>query len=136
MYRRLLDSFPLFTMCMRKVIVIMLIFTLMGCSSLKFKNIAKTGATTAVTYAIAGPLPAIANLATSVTIDEVLPEEKDIADIKTKNQVVAHIGDSLIMNALYGFIAFLLITNVLTPFITKKWGYNEAKNKYRRREDD
>jgi hypothetical protein len=119
-----------------KVIALLLVVSLVGCSSLKFKNIAKTGATTAVTYAIAGPLPAIANLATSVTIDEVLPEEKDIADIKTKNQVVAHIGDSLIMNALYGFIAFLLITNVLTPFITKKWGYNEAKNKYRRREDD
>jgi hypothetical protein len=35
------------------------------------------------------------------------------------------------MNALYGFIAFLLITNVLVPFITRKWGYNEAKNKYK-----
>jgi hypothetical protein len=120
-----------------KIVSIALVTALLsGCSSLKFKNIAKTGATTAVTYAIAGPLPAIANLATSVAVDEILPEEKQIDDIQTKEQAVAFVADSLFMNALYGFIAFLLITNVLTPFITKKWGYNEAKNKYRRREDD
>jgi hypothetical protein len=29
-----------------------------------------------------------------------------------------------------------LITNILTPLLTKKWGYNEAKNKYRRKEND
>jgi hypothetical protein len=95
----------------------------------------KTGATTAVTYAIAGPVPAIASLATSVAVDEVLPEEKQVDDIETKEQAVAYVADSLFMNALYGFIAFLLITNVLTPLLTKKWGYNEAKNKYRRKED-
>jgi len=106
-----------------------------GCSSLKFNNMVKTGATTAVTYAIAGPVPAIASLATSVAVDEVLPEEKQVDDIETKEQAVAYVADSLFMNALYGFIAFLLITNVLTPLLTKKWGYNEAKNKYRRKED-
>lgn len=107
-----------------------------GCSSLKFKNVVKTGATTAVTYAIAGPIPAVANLATSVAVDEVLPEEPKIDQIETKEQSAAYIADSLFMNALYGFIAFLLITNVLTPMLTRKWGYNEAKNKYRRRHDD
>ena len=107
-----------------------------GCSSLKFKNVVKTGATTAVTYAIAGPIPAVANLATSVAVDEVLPEEPKIDQIETKEQSEAYIADSLFMNALYGFIAFLLITNVLTPMLTRKWGYNEAKNKYRRRHDD
>jgi len=107
-----------------------------GCNSLKFKNIAKTGATTAVTYAIAGPLPAVANLATSITIDEVLPEDNQVDDIKTKEQAVAYVATSWGMNALYAFIAFLLITNVLTPLLTKKWGYNEAKQKYRRRKDD
>ena len=121
---------------MVKVIALLLVVSLVGCSSLKFKNIAKTGATTAVTYAIAGPVPALANLATSVAVDEVLPEEKSVDNIESKEQAVAFVADSLFMNALYGFIAFLLITNVLTPFITKKWGYNEAKNKYRRREDD
>jgi hypothetical protein len=102
-----------------------------GCSSLKFKNVAKTGATTAVTYAIAGPLPAIANLATSVAVDEILPEDNQVDDIKTKEQAVAYVATSWGMNVLYGFIAFLLITNVLVPFITRKWGYNEAKNKYK-----
>jgi len=107
-----------------------------GCSSLKFKNVVKTGATTAVTYAIAGPIPAVANLATSVVVDEVLPEEKNVDDIETKEQAVAYVADSLFMYALYGFIAFLLITNVLTPILTRKWGYNEAKNKYRRTTDE
>jgi hypothetical protein len=98
---------------------------------MKFKNVAKTGATTAVTYVVAGPIPAIANLATSITVDEVLPTGPEIKDIKTKTQAVAHVATSWGMNALYGFIAFLLITNVLVPFITRKWGYNEAKNKYK-----
>ncbi len=91
----------------------------MGCESMKFKNVVKTGATTAVTYAIAGPIPAIANLATSVAVDEVLPEEPEIKDIKTKTQAVALVATSWGMNALYGFIAFLLITNILTPLLTK-----------------
>jgi hypothetical protein len=106
-----------------------------GCESMKFKNVAKTSATTAVTYVVAGPLPAIASLATSITVDEVLPKEPEIKDIKTKTQAVAHVATSWGMNALYAFIAFLLITNVLTPLLTKKWGYNEAKNKYRRKDD-
>ena len=116
--------------------IILLSLLLTGCSSLKFKNIVKTGATTAVTYAIAGPIPAVANLATSVVVDEVLPGEPKIDQIETKEQSAAYIADSLFMNVLYGFIAFLLITNVLTPVLTRKWGYNEAKNKYRRRHDD
>ena len=97
-----------------------------GCSSLKFKNVVKTGATTAVTYAIAGPIPAVANLVTSVAVDEVLPEENNVADVKTKTQAVALVATSWGLNALYGFIAFLLITNLFTPLLTKKWGYNEA----------
>jgi len=113
-----------------KVILIALIpFLLMGCESMKFKNVAKTGATTAVTYVIAGPIPAIANLATSIAVDEILPEDNQVDDIKTKEQAVAYVATSWGMNALYAFIAFLLITNVLVPFITRKWGYNEAKYK-------
>ena len=117
---------------MAQVILIALIsFLLMGCESMKFKNVAKTGATTAVTYVIAGPIPAIASLATSITVDEILPEDNQVDDIKTKEQAVAYVATSWGMNALYAFIAFLLITNVLVPFITRKWGYNEAKNKYK-----
>jgi hypothetical protein len=118
------------------ILIAIISFLLMGCESMKFKNVAKTSATTVVTYAIAGPLPAIASLATSVAVDEVLPEEPEIKDIKTKTQAVALVATSWGMNALYGFIAFLLITNILTPLLTKKWGYNEAKNKYRRKEND
>ena len=109
--------------------------SLTGCSSLKFNNMIKTGATTAVTYAVAGPVPALANLAVSVGIDEVLPEEPKIDQIESKEQSAAYIADSLFMNALYGFIAFLLITNLAVPFFTRKWGYNEAKNKYRKNDD-
>lgn len=116
--------------------VILLSISLAGCSSLEFNNMVKTGATTAVTYAVAGPVPAVANLATSIGVDELIPETPKIDQIETKEQSAAYIADSLFMNALYGFIAFLLITNLLTPFFTKKWGYNEAKQKYRRREDD
>lgn len=65
-----------------------------GCQSIKFKNAVKTGATTAVTYAVAGPIPAIANLAVSIGVDEVLPEEKRVDNIKTKEQAVAFVADS------------------------------------------
>jgi len=105
----------------RILLLITLISALMlaaGCNSLKFNNIVKTGATTAVTYAIAGPIPAVANLAVSVGVDEVLPEEPQIDQIETKEQSAAYIADSLFMNALYGFIAFLLITNLAVPFFT------------------
>ena len=34
------------------------------------------------------------------------------------------------MNALYAFIAYLLITLIAVPFI-KRWGYNQAKDKYK-----
>ena len=109
--------------------------SLTGCSSLKFNNMIKTGATTAVTYAVAGPVPALANLAVSVGVDEIIPEEPQIDQIETKEQSAAYIADSLFMNALYSFIAFLLITNLAVPFFTRKWGYNEAKNKYRKNDD-
>jgi hypothetical protein len=96
----------------------------------------KTGATTAVTYAVAGPVPAVANLAVSIGVDELIPEETSINEIESKEQAVAFVADSFFMNALYAFIAFLLITNIAVPYFTKRKGYNEAKQKYRRRKDD
>ena len=112
------------------------LFMASGCQSIQFKNAVKTGATTAITYAAAGPIPAVLNLGASILVDEITPEEKAVSDIKTKEQAVAFVADSLIMNALYGFVAFLLITNLAVPYFTRRWGYNEAKNKYRRRHDD
>jgi hypothetical protein len=116
---------------MKLILIALLSVTLLGCESLKFKNLAKTGATTAVAYAVAGGIPAISVLATSITVDEVLPKTNQVDDIKSKEQAVAFVADSFIVNALYAFIAFLLITNVLTPFISRKWGYNQAKAKYK-----
>lgn len=117
---------------MAKIVFLISCLGLMGCNSLNFNNLLKTGATTAVTYAVAGPIPAVANLAVSVTVDELTPEAPKIDQIETKEQSAAYIADSLFMNALYAFIAFLLITNIAVPFFTRKWGYNEAKNKYRK----
>jgi len=123
----------------RILLLISLIAALMlsaGCNSLKPNNLIKTGTTTAVTYAVAGPIASVANLLVSVGVDEVLPKEKSIQEIKTKEQAVAHVIDSALLYSLYGLIAFLLITNVFTPYVTRKWGYNEAKQKYRRKEDE
>jgi hypothetical protein len=116
---------------MKLILIALLSVTLLGCESLKFKNLAKTSATTAVTYAVAGGIPAISVLATSITVDEVLPEEPKIDQIETKEQSAAYIADSLFMNVLYGFISFLIITNLAVPYFTRRWGYNEAKNKYK-----
>jgi len=117
---------------MKLILTILLSLTLLGCESLKFKNLAKTGATTVLAYSVGGGvIPAVANLAVSIGVDEVLPKTNQVDDIKSKEQAVAFVADSFIVNALYAFIAFLLITNVLTPFISRKWGYNQAKAKYK-----
>ena len=122
----------------RIFLLITLVIALMmttGCNSLKFNNIVKTGTTTAVTYAVAGPAAGVANLLVSVGVDEIMPEEPKISNIETKEQAVAHVLTEYGMYSLYAFIAFLLITNLLTPILTRKWGYNEAKNKYRKNDD-
>ncbi len=108
----------------------------MGCESIKVRNMAKSGVVTAIAYVSGGVVPAVTVLGGSMAYDELVPSAPQIKDIKTKTQAVAHVATSWGMNALYAFIAFLLITNVLVPFITRKWGYNEAKQKYRRRKDD
>ena len=114
---------------------ILLVLLLSGCSSLEFRNVAKTGITTGVAYAIAGPIPAVANLATSMAYDELIPDSPQIADIKTKEQAAVHIATDLGMTALYAFIAYMVITLIAVPFI-RRWGYNDAKAKYGRRKDD
>jgi hypothetical protein len=119
----------------RRLVVIYLALSLMGCSSLQFRNIAKTGTTTSVAYLVAGPIPAIANLATSMAYDELIPEQPSVEQIESKEQAVAYVAESLFMNLLYGGIAYLLITLIAVPFI-KRWGYNQAKVKYGRRKDD
>ena len=117
---------------MKRLVTLLIVITLLtGCSSLKFKNIVKTSATTGVTYAIAGPIPAIANIATSITVDEIIPDEPNIDQIESKEQAVAFVAQAWGTDILYAFIAFLLITNVIVPWFTKRRGYNQAKSKYK-----
>jgi hypothetical protein len=107
-----------------------LVLSMSGCKAVKFNNAVKTTATTVVTYAVAGPIPAIANLATSVAVDETLPEDNSVEQIESKEQAVAYVAESLFMNLLYGVIAYLLITLIAVPFISR-YGYNKAKKKYK-----
>ena len=130
--RRLLVVLPLFTMLLKRSIFALLLITLLSvCESLKLKNIAKTGATTTVAYAVGGAIPAVANVVTSVTVAEVIPEPKQEVDqIETTEQATAYIAESLFMNLLYGAIAWMIITLIAVPFV-KRWGYNQAKDKYK-----
>jgi hypothetical protein len=101
-----------------------------GFNSLDPKNLIKTAATTAVTYAVAGPLPAAANLATSVVIDEVLPDDKPaISEIEEGNQeqMIAYIVQNLTTTVLYIIIGFLVFTNVVGPWAAQRRARRKAE---------
>lgn len=111
-----------------------------GFNSLDPKNLIKTAATTAVTYTIAGPLPAAANLATSVVIDEVLPDDKPaIGEIEEGNQeqMIAYIVQNLTTTVLYIIIGFLIFTNVVGPWAAQRRARRKAESvaEDRRRKD-
>ena len=114
----------------RLVFVFLAVFLLTGCESLKLRNLGKTTATTAVTYAIGGPIPAAVNAGTSMAYDEIIPQEAELKDIKTTEQTVAYLGEKFLIYGLIGGIVFLLITNILVPFFASKRGYARAKDKY------
>ena len=117
---------------MIKAIALVLSLTLLtGCSSLELRNLGKSVATTGVAYAVAGPIPAFANAMTSMAYDEIIPDEPNIGEIKTSEQAVAFVATGLATDALYAFIAFLLITNVVVPWVTRRNGYAKAKKKYK-----
>jgi hypothetical protein len=114
-----------------KAIAFILSLTLLtGCSSLKLRNIGKSGVTTGIAYATGGVVPAVGVLATAMAYDEIIPDQPSVDQIETEEQAVAYVAESLFMNALYAFIAYLLITLIAVPFI-KRWGYNQAKKKYK-----
>ena len=101
-----------------------------GFNSLDPKNLIKTAATTAVTYTIAGPIPAAANLATSVVIDEVLPDDKPaISEIEAgiKEQLTAYIVQNLTTTVLYVIIGFLIFTNVVGPWAAQRRARRKAE---------
>jgi len=112
-----------------------LALSLSGCSLFGFKslepgNLIKTSATTAVTYTVAGPIPALANLLTSVAVDEVLPEDKpNVSQIEegNKEQMVAYIIDSVLSNILYVIIGFLVFTNVVGPWAAQRRARRRAE---------
>jgi hypothetical protein len=118
-------------MRVRLLIILVIVTFLGGCESLKLRNIGKTGVTTGIAYVVAGSIPAIANLATSMAYDEIIPAEANVADIKTKEQAVAYVLEKGIVWSVVGFIAFLLISLIVAPWVANKRGYVKAKEKYK-----
>ncbi len=116
---------------MKRIAIIIISLSLISCSSLELRNLGKSVATTGVTYVVAGPIPAIANAATSMAYDEIVPDSPEVADIETKEQAVAYVAQSWGTDALWAFLAFLIITNIVVPWMTKRRGYNQAKEKYK-----
>ena len=116
---------------MKRLFTVVLCLTLLtSCSSLKLRNLGKSGASAGVAYVI-NPIAGVAVLATAMTYDEIIPDEPNIDQIESKEQAVAFVAQSWGTDILYAFIAFLLITNIVVPWITKRRGYNQAKGKYK-----
>jgi hypothetical protein len=114
---------------MRALALVLCLTLLSGCNSFKLRNLGKSGASAGVAYAI-NPVAGVAVLATAMAYDEIIPDQPSVEQIETEEQAVAYVAESLFMNALYAFIAYLLITLIAVPFI-KRWGYNQAKDKYK-----
>jgi hypothetical protein len=116
---------------MRALALVLCLTLLTGCSSLELRNLGKSGASAGVAYVI-NPIAGVATLATAMAYDEIIPDEPNIDQIESKEQAVAFVAQSWGTDILYAFIAFLLITNVIVPWFTKKRGYNQAKGKYKK----
>jgi hypothetical protein len=115
---------------MIRLVILFIALSLSSCSSLELRNLGKSGASAGIAYMI-NPIAGVASLATSMAYDEIVPDSPKVADIETKEQAVAFVAQSWGTDILYAFIAFLLVTNVLVPWVTKRRGYNQAKTKYK-----
>jgi hypothetical protein len=115
---------------MKRLGVLFIALSLSSCSSLELRNLGKSGVSAGIAYAI-NPLAGVASLATSMAYDEIVPDSPEVADIETKEQAVAFVAQSWGTDILYAFIAFLLVTNIIVPWMTKRRGYNQAKGKYK-----
>ena len=115
---------------MIRLVILFIALSLSSCSSLELRNLGKSGASAGVAYMI-NPIAGVATLATAMAYDEIIPDAPNISEIKTSEQAVAFVATGLATDALYAFIAFLLITHVIVPWITKRRGYNQAKSKYK-----
>ena len=115
---------------MIRLIILFIALSLSSCSSLELRNLGKSGASAGVAYAI-NPIAGVATLATAMAYDEIVPDSPEVADIETKEQAVAYVAQSWGTDALWAFLAFLIITNIVVPWMTKRRGYNQAKDKYK-----
>jgi hypothetical protein len=116
---------------MIKALAVVLSLTLLsGCNSFKLRNLGKSGASAGVAYIIS-PIAGVAALATAMAYDEIIPDTPQIGDIETKEQAAAHVATEWGYNALYAFIAFLIITNIIVPWLARRNGYAKAKSKYK-----
>jgi hypothetical protein len=115
---------------MKRLIILFIALSLSSCSSLELRNLGKSGVSAGIAYAI-NPLAGVATLATAMAYDEIVPDSPEVADIETKEQAVAFVAQAWGTDILYAFIAFLLVTNVIVPWMTKRRGYNQAKTKYK-----
>ena len=115
---------------MRALALVLCLTLITSCSSLKLRNLGKSGTSAGIAYVI-DPIAGVAVLATAMAYDEIIPDEQNIDQIESKEQAVAFVAQSWGTDILYAFIAFLLITNVVVPWLTKKRGYNQAKTKYK-----
>ena len=104
---------------------------LTSCASLDLRNLGKTTVSTGTAYLLGGPIAGVTVGLTAMAYDELVPDSPEVADIETKEQAVAFVATSWGKDALYGFLAFLLITNVAVPWITRRQGYKKAKDKYK-----
>ena len=98
---------------------------------MKLRNIGKTGVTTGMAYIAGGPVSALGVGLTSMAYDEIIPAEENVADIKTTEQAVAYVFEKGIVWTVVGFIAFLLISLIVAPWVANKRGYVKAKEKYK-----
>jgi len=115
---------------MKRLFTVVLCLTLLtSCSSLELRNLGKSSASAGIAYAI-NPVAGVATLATAMAYDEIIPDQPSIDQIETEEQAVAYVAESLFMNALYAFIAYMVITLIAVPFIRRS-GYNKAKQKYK-----
>ena len=115
---------------MKRLIILFIALSLSSCSSLELRNLGKSGVSAGVAYAI-NPIAGVATLATAMAYDEIVPDSPEVADIETKEQAVAFVAQSWGTDALWAFLAFLIITNIVVPWMTKRRGYNQAKDKYK-----
>ena len=115
---------------MIRLLILFIALSLSSCSSLELRNLGKSGASAGIAYAI-NPLAGVATLATAMAYDEIVPDSPEVADIETKEQAVAFVAQSWGTDILYAFIAFLVITNLIGPWLARRSGYAKAKNKYK-----